>query len=440
MKKLKLLAGLSFLTAAALTPVRASSYDEFRDLPEYAWYEHVVAQALDLGIIDGVDGNTFAPDDPIRSIDTAKAFYRMAGEPYWIDAAYYNDVSAGYDSLAASYCTDLGIMSGYLDGSFRPDEWISRLDLLTMTYAWARADSRDFIYTEDPNEDLSTRALQWAQANGLYHEEESFMLTDPVTRAQACQLFVRAVSTPRTEDGSAQTDVDPAAQSEPVDDSGSQGLMDMLFGWMEPEVNDDPVNPGNGSEEDIANAALYGIDISEHQGDIDLSPYQGQFVIIRAGWHTTEDLYFRENVRKCEELGIPYGLYWYSYALDTEQAAAEAEAFARAIDGMNPAMGVWIDMETDSWKAEHGFEESQENISAITGVIGTRIQQLGLQPGIYCNARWLPYFDETLAAYPRWVAAYGPNDGDIHGNYSSQAVMFQYTSNPIDKNVLYSGQ
>lgn len=96
-------------------------------------------------------------------------------------------------------------------------------------------------------------------------------------------------------------------------------------------------------------------------------------------------------------------------------------------------MGMWIDMETDSWKSEHGFVETTENISAITRTMTNRIEQMGIQPGIYCNLRWLPYFDESLAHYPKWVAAYGNDDGNIHGNYSDQAVMFQYTSNPIDK-------
>lgn len=546
MRKSKLLTGISLLLAISLTPVKAVSYSEFRDLPEYAWYEESITAALELGIIDGVDGYNFAPDDPIRSIDAAKAFYRMSGEPYWIDASYFWDVNPGYDSLAASYCIDTGIMSGYLDGSFRPDEWISRLDMLTMMYGWAIADHRQSlvqeavvdqaqviqdgnipetgepsetqnivkeensesqmaesvstqtdsaIYAESeqpeldpgqtdhvgpslmteqsdselshvdptaqqgaepveslsqvnepaedaqvqtesltPTPDVSSQALSWAKANGLYNDQESFLLLEPVSRAQACELLVKGVSLPREQQA-----FDTAPQmDEPTVESEEQSWNDRLFGWLSPVVNDDPVNPGTGSEEDLMNASMYGIDISEHQGDIDLSPYQGQFVIIRAGWHTTEDLYFRKNVEKCEALGIPYGLYWYSYALDESQAQVEADAFARAIDGLNPTMGVWIDMETDSWKSEHGFVETTENISAITRTMTNRIEQMGIQPGIYCNLRWLPYFDESLAHYPKWVAAYGNDDGNIHGNYSDQAVMFQYTSNPIDKNVLYS--
>ncbi len=403
-------------------------------------------------------------------------------------------------------------MSGYHDGTFRPDEWISRLDLLIMMYGWSIADHRaDFENpsadgqieqspesadneqaaeeslpetiteketapaentqetvqpsaddmqseqtepasenepesqpAEEPVQDLSSRALAWAKRNGFYDERESFMLLDPVTRAQACDLLTRALSLPRVEQSTDEAADDGNTQSvqteEPTAEEENKSWTDRLFGWLNPDVNDDPVTPGTGSEEDLANASMYGIDISEHQGDIDLSPYQGQFVIIRAGWHTTEDLYFRQNVQKCEELGIPYGLYWYSYALDESQAVNEAEAFARAIEGLNPQMGVWIDMETDSWKSEHGFEVSTENISAITRTITSRIEQTGLKPGIYCNSRWLRYFDESLSSYPRWVAAYGNDDGNIHADYSDQAMILQYTSNPIDKNVLYRQQ
>lgn len=39
--------------------------------------------------------------------------------------------------------------------------------------------------------------------------------------------------------------------------------------------------------------------------------------------------------------------------------------------------------------------------------------------------------------YPKWIANWGTNDGTCQGDFSSQAVMHQYTSTPIDKNVMY---
>ena len=82
--------------------------------------------------------------------------------------------------------------------------------------------------------------------------------------------------------------------------------------------------------------AKRGIDISAHQGDIDLSKLKGQidFVIIRVGYGTkgTIDTKFTRNANLCRDLGIPVGFYWYSYALDIEGAKKEAQAMINAID------------------------------------------------------------------------------------------------------------
>ena len=77
---------------------------------------------------------------------------------------------------------------------------------------------------------------------------------------------------------------------------------------------------------------MYGIDISEHNGNIDLTPYRGQFVIIRCGWgHFQEDKLFKRNVAECKRLGIPFGIYHYSYALNVAEARQEASAVIKYI-------------------------------------------------------------------------------------------------------------
>ena len=57
---------------------------------------------------------------------------------------------------------------------------------------------------------------------------------------------------------------------------------------------------------------MNGIDISQWQGDMDLTPYKDGFVIIRGGFWTSADPWAERNIAKCEKLGIPWGLYWYS--------------------------------------------------------------------------------------------------------------------------------
>ena len=65
-----------------------------------------------------------------------------------------------------------------------------------------------------------------------------------------------------------------------------------------------------------------GIDVSEHQGVIDWDKLAASgevdFVMIRAGYgQGTQDEFWLDNVAACTRLGIPFGVYWFSYALQT---------------------------------------------------------------------------------------------------------------------------
>ena len=60
---------------------------------------------------------------------------------------------------------------------------------------------------------------------------------------------------------------------------------------------------------------MNGIDVSEHQGDFDFTPYKDGFVIIRGGYGIRNaDKWAERNIAKCDALGIPWGIFWYSYA------------------------------------------------------------------------------------------------------------------------------
>lgn len=184
---------------------------------------------------------------------------------------------------------------------------------------------------------------------------------------------------------------------------------------------------------------LYGIDISEHNGDISL---KGQdFVIIRAGYDIKEDRWFEANTRKCERAGIPYGVYWYSYALTQKSALEEAQACVKTIQGKKIQCGVWFDMEdADHYKQKHGWQMDRSNISAICETFCRYLHEAGYYAGIYASHSWL-YGSGRLIdcpAFDKWVAHYGAtNDGSRHGDYSDIGSMHQYTSNPIDKDVMY---
>lgn len=184
---------------------------------------------------------------------------------------------------------------------------------------------------------------------------------------------------------------------------------------------------------------MYGIDISEHNGDIDLSEYKDQFVIIRAGWGWSaeqKDKKFDRNVRECMKLKIPFGVYWYSYAIDKDTAKQEAEAFLEVIEPYRNdiSMGVWSDQEdADGWRQKNGLVIDRIHISEITSLICSMIRKKGYHTGIYCSYSWLKYFSRECDVYDRWVAHWGTNDGTLQKDMSMYGSIHQFTSTPLDR-------
>ena len=186
---------------------------------------------------------------------------------------------------------------------------------------------------------------------------------------------------------------------------------------------------------------MYGIDISKHNGDINLEPYKGQFVIIRAGYgNFTKDEKFDRNVSECKRLGIPFGVYLYSYALNVDGAKAEAEALLNVLEPIRNdiKVGVWFDMEdADGYKKRHGFSFSHENISSICYEFAKTIEDAGYYSGIYTSASWLQYIKPECDRFDKWVASWGTNNGTLQNDTSSEGTIHQYTSRPLDKDLMY---
>lgn len=183
---------------------------------------------------------------------------------------------------------------------------------------------------------------------------------------------------------------------------------------------------------------LKGIDISEHQGkDFRIADHSPEFVIIRGGFSETVDRCAYGFLEQAEKLGIPWGIYWYSYALTIKDATAEAGACIKFLNGKIPTLGVWFDMEdADNFKQNHGFPTA-ETITLMCREFCGCMKARGLFSGIYASRSW---FGTKILAdeLPRWVAAWGWNDGINYPNLTGEAVMHQYRGAPLDLDLIYN--
>lgn len=181
-------------------------------------------------------------------------------------------------------------------------------------------------------------------------------------------------------------------------------------------------NIDNGKEE-----VYFGIDVSHHQGNIDWDAVAPQidFAILRCGYGddltSQDDRQWVANADACTRLGIPFGVYIYSYALTDEQAISEAEHVLRLIDGYRPTLPIYLDLEDDSILQNC----SQDDILRHAILFCNRIKEAGYTPGIYANYNWWTNY-LTAADYDgwdRWIARYASSTG-----YTKEYSMWQYTS------------
>ncbi len=117
-----------------------TSYRGFPDLDPTAWYLSVVSQAADLGLINGYGNGNFGPNDNITRGQAATILWNMAGNPEpGADVMRFRDVEAGkYYADAVAWASSVGVVNGYKGGKFGPNDPITREQFAVMLANYAR--------------------------------------------------------------------------------------------------------------------------------------------------------------------------------------------------------------------------------------------------------------------------------------------------------------
>ena len=157
--------------------------------------------------------------------------------------------------------------------------------------------------------------------------------------------------------------------------------------------------------------AIKGIDVSEFQGKIDWNKVKAdgiEFAILRVGFgmdiKSQDDKYIEINISECERLGIPIGVYLFSYANTVAKASSEAEHTLRLVAGHKLPLGVWYDIEDNKTSGS----VSKSTLTDIINKYCSIIKEAGYNVGIYANLSWLNNkIDSSLQdKYDIWVAQY----------------------------------
>ena len=168
---------------------------------------------------------------------------------------------------------------------------------------------------------------------------------------------------------------------------------------------------------------LQGIDVSEHQGNIDWQAAADagcRFAFIRVGYRgygeagtLVRDSMAVQNLQAAKAAGMYVGTYFFSQALNEKEAAEEAELALSVIreSGIEPDLPLMYDPETirDEWGRANGI--SREQVALNTAAFCKAVQSSSLcEADIYSNLPWEHnYFDaDTMNAHSIWYADYEP--------------------------------
>ncbi len=205
---------------------------------------------------------------------------------------------------------------------------------------------------------------------------------------------------------------------------------------------DTAVNEEAGQEEERADNSNYdlaggsiGIDVSKYQKDIDWKKVKEagiEYAIIRAGYRGSstgvlvKDPYFDKNLVGAKEAGIKIGVYFFTQAVNSEEAAQEAVAVASLVGAEELTLPVYLDVESSgsvNGRADGlDIKTRTENIKAFCRTLN----EMGYKAGVYANKNWFTNKIETsqLEDYDIWLAQYKVRTPTYEGRYS----IWQYTS------------
>ena len=179
------------------------------------------------------------------------------------------------------------------------------------------------------------------------------------------------------------------------------------------------------------------VDVSEWQGTIDWTAaknagVEGAIIRISYGWNNGFDAQAKRNINECKRLGIPFGVYSYSYAYDADSAAAEGDDIVALLRqaGVSPedlSYPVFYDLEKWTWTGHTPPADS----GTYDGIVNTWYSKLQAAGYTNLSVYSYPVYLETalnssnIHGKTRWVASYGKT---VNFSYSTNDRGWQYTS------------
>ena len=187
------LMALALVLSMNLTAFAAVEDTGFADVDADDWYAEAVEYVRAHGIMNGTSAAIFNPDGTTTRGQITAILYRASGSPEVSGGTAFTDVAdTAYYADAVRWASAHGIVTGYGDGTFRPNNPITRQQLAAILwrYAGSPAPEGGADYAdEDTISAYASTAVDWARDTGIISGRDGNRF-DPNGRAARAQAAV----------------------------------------------------------------------------------------------------------------------------------------------------------------------------------------------------------------------------------------------------------
>ena len=179
----------------------------YKDLDTTQWYHDGVHFCLENNLMNGISGDRFAPDVTTSRAMIVTILWRLEGEPLPQNSVDFTDVTAGqWYTAAVQWAASNGVVLGYGNGTFGPNDEITREQMVTIMYRYAGYKGYDLsvggnidIFSYSDASDVAgwaVSAMQWACGEGLIQgfaagNRMNLKPQGSATRAQSAAILQR---------------------------------------------------------------------------------------------------------------------------------------------------------------------------------------------------------------------------------------------------------
>lgn len=175
--------------------------EQYTDLDANAWYAESVHFALVNGLFVGFGDGTFRPEAALSRAMVATVLYRQAGSPAVTGSSTFPDLKDDWYADAVAWAQEAKVVIGDDKGLFRPDDDVTREEMVTMLYRFAASQNMDTTTTGDLSnftdassvQSYATEPMTWAVGNGIILGMGNNELAprESATRAQFAAITAR---------------------------------------------------------------------------------------------------------------------------------------------------------------------------------------------------------------------------------------------------------